>query len=183
MGELYMELNSRDTWERARMMRSSAQAQAAGEDCLTAPVTPCPSFASSEWSVSSSSVLVSPVSVSDPSFPDVQVRRRVDEHMMSRSLGSEYLETVPEEGEDGIKQQPPAEEGHMKEEDAPLWHPLNQEPEIGTLEYDYVQFEGSDDDDGNEDAHGSGSEAAEAAPKPRINRFSLPVMQFSWPDA
>ncbi|KAJ6787012.1 hypothetical protein PWT90_08403 [Aphanocladium album] len=184
MGELYMELNSRDAWETTRVKRSSAQpaasrAETAGEDHVaTTPVTPCPSFASSEWSVASTSALASPVSVSNSSFSDAQFRRCSDASVVPRSVASEYLETVPEEAEAGTKTPLSVVGEEQRKDVAPSWHPLNQEPEFGDLQYDYVQYDVSEDE-----AHGSEDDAVDVTPKARVNRFSLPVMQFSWPDA
>lgn len=178
MGELYMELSSRDTWERSRTTQSAASfAGIPGGENVVPPVTPCPSFASSEWSVTSS-FLESPVSVSDLRFPDAEVQLCQDDCTLSPSLGSDYLETVLEEAEKTSKT-PTSAKRETADENTPSWHSLNQEPEVGTLEYDYAYYEDSD----NGETHGSDSERCRNVSKIRKNRLSLPVMQFVWPDA
>ncbi|KAJ4153566.1 hypothetical protein LMH87_010049 [Akanthomyces muscarius] len=192
LGELYMELNSRDTWERARKPQPSIQEDGSqvglvGESPTTSvtPVTPCPSFASSDWSVASSAALASPVLAPDPTFADAaQVHEYHDLYTLPRCLASEYLETVPEELESAVKTPPalrePTEDDGSPPMTPPPWQGLNREPEFGTLEYEYEQYESLENDEGRRSADDGTSGSLPL--KSLAKRPSLPVMQFFWPD-
>lgn len=194
LGELYMELNSRDTWERARkpqpwMQENGSQARPAEEEypsTSVTSVTPCPSFASSDWSVASSAVPASPVLASDPRFADAaQVHEYRDLYSLPRCSTSECLETVPEELESAVKTPPatsePAEDAESPPKPTPPWQGLNREPEFGILEYDYVQYEPLEDDEDRRSADDGTS--GNISLKSLAKRPSLPSMQFFWPDA
>ncbi|OAA36747.1 hypothetical protein BBO_08026 [Beauveria brongniartii RCEF 3172] len=214
MGELYMELNSRDTWERTRSISTAdaaahsattrddaagrSQAGGADEECGVMPGTPCPSFVSSDGSVASSAALLaSPESAFAPVF--VLHAGEPDGH---HPYAPEYLEPVPEEMEVETNKTP-AEAPMEQPEESGQWRQENRSgPEIGILECHYVhdETEQEEEDKGGED----GDEAEEGekeeemveeeeeeeretssrpSSKDRSHRFSLPVMQFTWPDA
>ncbi|KAM3513423.1 hypothetical protein MY11210_002903 [Beauveria gryllotalpidicola] len=215
MGELYMELNSRDTWERTRSISAdadaahstttqhaagSSQAGVADEECGVTPVTPCPSFVSSDGSVASSAALASP----EPAFAPVFVNAGVpDDHHPYALPAPEYLEPVPEETEVETKKTPAAPMGRP-EESGQRRQENRSGPEIGILEYHYVHDEtGEEDEDkggkvGDEEQEeeekveavveeeAEEEEERETSSRPsskdRSHRFSLPVMQFTWPD-
>ncbi|KAM3507525.1 hypothetical protein MY10362_001728 [Beauveria mimosiformis] len=216
MGELYMELNSRDTWERTRSISAddaaahsattrddaagSSQAGVADEECGVMPVTPCPSFVSSDGSVASSAALLaSPESAFAPVF--VLHAGEPDGH---HPYAPEYLEPVPEEMEVETKKKMPAEAPMEQPQESGQGRQENRSgPEIGILEYHYVhdETEEEEDDNGGEDgdeAEEGGKEeetveeeeeeeeretSSRPSSKDRSHRFSLPVMQFTWPDA
>lgn len=186
MGELYMELNSRDTWERARGVGAAASygrgfANARGDPTATpctpyTPSTPCPSFASAEWSVATDS----PVSVSVSAMPDPRVQVYQVEHPLPRYLASECLETVPEDEE--LEKPPPPVEFERPEIDTSHVPTCFKDPEMGTLQYDFANCNLSDEVEREDEEFRSDAEQDSTDSSSRIKRFSLPVMQFSWPD-
>ncbi|KGQ08967.1 hypothetical protein BBAD15_g5691 [Beauveria bassiana D1-5] len=202
MGELYMELNSRDTWERTRSISAadtahlatinddaagSSQAGVADEECGVMPVTPCPSFVSSDGSVASSAALASPESAFAPVFVHAG---EPDGH---HPYAPEYLESVPEEMEFETTKKMPAEAPMEQPEESAQWRQENWSgPEIGILEYHYMhdETEQEEEDKGGQDDEKEEvvvEEERETTSRPsskdRSHRFSLPVMQFTWPDA
>ncbi|KAM3458378.1 hypothetical protein MY3296_000584 [Beauveria thailandica] len=218
MGELYMELNSRDTWERTRSISTADAAHsattphdAAGSSQADVaddmPVTPCPSFVSSDGSVASSAALVaSPESAFAPVF--VLHAGEPDGH--HPRYAPEYLESVPEEMVEvdtkKKEEKTPAEAPMEQPEESGQWRRETRSgPEIGILEYHYVHDEPEQEEEDNGGEDGDEAEEGEKeqeeqeqeqeqeeetretssrpSSKDRSHRFSLPVMQFTWPDA
>lgn len=202
LSELYMELSSREAWEQARAHPSHtpetdsptapaptpAPAAAAAADDTTAPGTPCPSFASSDGSVASSVMIASPALTTDLAMADI-APPFVYEYYDQYALQSDYLHTVPEETEEPMAPKmaptpplslptPPVEEDIVQP-----WQGCNTEPEIGALEYEYVQYDdpAEDDDDDRRSVDGAASKSTYW--KTCARRPSLPVIHFTWPDA
>lgn len=209
MGELYLEQTSRDTWERARIAAQQnpepdvvvVMAEDVGEPDddegsgrgAAAPVTPCPSFTSSDCSAASSVRLpVPPVYTAEPT-PSYAAAPPLTRPPPPRCLTSDYLETVPEESDNAARLQSPTTPRRPPpvQEDESLLPPPYQEcsgeePEMGTLDYYYVQDDtppSQDDEEAGSGAHDCAEATGRESCKLRPNRFSLPAMQFTWPEA
>lgn len=185
MGELYMELSSRESWERAAASSrrnpgpaAASSSSSSGEGHAASPSTPCPSFASSDWSVSSGagSLERPPESPLAPVPEAPEYEYHDDTHSMPVYLDPDKLDSLPGE-EDCSKTTPPDQHETAAE------HELFQDtatngPEIGTLEYNYVDC-ASDDEAPESDDDGTSTVVLES----RTNRWSVPTMRFNWPDA
>ncbi|XWX01255.1 hypothetical protein V2A60_009281 [Cordyceps javanica] len=186
MGEVYIEQSSRDAWERVRaipvcMIRDVIPTESADEECSVAQSTPCPSFTLSDYSASSSAAPVPPVYTVEPVDTYAGIPPYHDQHVAPQCPPPEYLETVPEEADEAVQAPASRQEQAGEDEGAGRCESCKGEPEIGTLEYSYVQCETPEEaDEGSESDHDETD--GETPSKIRLNRFSLPVMQFTWPD-